>query len=122
MLEYVATLVTLCKNALSALKWTKEQYDSVHFSKEEKAILVASADQGIIQIVTCESLLSILAGEITFDDPADPAYCARHLDAFAQLCDRGLITHHGDDMFCLNGKGFELARKLKAVEGNKSNK
>ncbi|MBU4273087.1 MAG: hypothetical protein KKA28_14600 [Planctomycetes bacterium] len=112
----VSTLVLLCKNALAALKWTKEHYESTRFSEEEKAILVAAADQGAIQIVLSDSLLSVFGGGILFTAPADPTYRARHLDAFAQLCDRGLITHHEGEMFCLNGKGFELARKVKAIE------
>jgi hypothetical protein len=62
MIETIATLVTLCKEALAGVKWTKQEYDAKKLSPEEKAILQAAADQGIIQIVRCECLLVVFAG------------------------------------------------------------
>jgi hypothetical protein len=115
MIETIATLVTLCKEALAGVKWTKQEYDAKKLSPEEKAILQAAADQGIIQIVRCECLLVVFAGNTDFQNFSDPTYRARHFSAFAQLCDKGLIDSQGDSLFCLNGKGFEVARSLPAA-------
>jgi hypothetical protein len=113
MLETIATLISLCKESLAGLKWVKEKYDARTFTPEQTAILKAAAQSnGIIQIVTASSLLHVFAGSTMFDSDSDPSYGARHLDAFAELCGMGLITHHGGEMFCLNGKGFDVAKNL----------
>ena len=111
MLEYVTTAIAVCKAALGTLKWTKEKYEAKSFSEADNDILRAAADQGIIQIVKASSLLTVFAGRTDFQRN-DPAYGARYLDAFMELCDKGLVTYHDDDLFCLNSKGFEIARAL----------
>lgn len=111
MIEYVTAAIAVCKAGLATLKWTKEKYDTGSFSDAEKDILRAAAEQGTIQIVKAASLLTVFAGGTDFQG-RDPARGARYLDAFMELCDKGLVTYHDDELFCLNSKGFEIARAL----------
>ena len=47
-----------------------------------------------------------------FLDTGDPAFAAKYLEAFRNLCERGYIVHEDGHLFMLSGTGFEKAKEL----------
>jgi hypothetical protein len=104
-------LIRIGKTAAQA---DPEQSD---WSVEELIILIASAGNGEIFIHSTDETGSFIeAGRQHFFDMSDPSFAALYLDAFEQLCRRGLVRHEGGRLYVLNGKGFQIARALKQKE------
>lgn len=120
-LEQIAMFATLCREAVTARKWLKAKFEERMFSKHERDILRAAAGDGMIQLIPCNGFNTVYAGDQLFEGKADPAEHSRYLDAFATLCDRGLVLHSGmansdgtpSPLFKLNGPGFDIAREMK---------
>ena len=108
---------TLCNGALAAGR-TLQKWLASQLGDREKEILTAAARDGQIQLVDYGGLRVVYAGEREFSDDEDAAIAAHYLDAFTKLCERGLVIHHGDEMFRLTGQGFDLGRGLQP--GDKS--
>ncbi len=97
-------------------------------SIEAQALLHAARYRGIIEIRAVNSafdaaarLLAVyveLSAErtIAFRDPLEPAFTLRFLEAFRELCDRGLIMHHIFRDFSLSPLGLSLAANVRNTD------
>lgn len=85
------------------------------FSEEELLLLIACAEEGeIMKYSTNETGEWIGAGRQHFFDQSDAAFAALYLDAFDSLRLKGLVRYDEGDLYMLTGRGFKIARALKA--------
>ncbi len=97
-------------------------------SDEAKAILVAAADRGTMDIRasrepfdSTERFLAVcvefkLDRRLLFLRKDDPQQTVRFLEGFRQLCESGLVLHHLQKDFSLSASGFEIAKQLKRTD------
>ena len=84
----------------------------IALSMEEKNVLIAAAKTGRILLMRVDIHGEwVRAGESDFIQTEDPAFAARHLEAFRLLINRGLVISESG-AFRLSGTGFEVARRL----------
>ncbi len=83
------------------------------FSTEEKELLIAAAKDGVFHRISVQEIPGywIRTGVENFVDENDPVYAAKYLEAFDDLCQRGMISHN-DGLFKLTVSGFEKAREF----------
>ncbi len=89
---------------------------SVHdFPGEEIELLIAAADRGEFLILSADQAgkwVSVGASDfVNFDEPE---VAARYLDAFGSLLASGLVRYDEGNVYVLTGRGFKVARELKA--------
>lgn len=115
-LEYIATLISICKSAIAAGQGLKALIGE-RLTEREEEILRQGSTGGLFQVIKVNStpLLFCLSSGHAFqdDDPATAAHC---LEAFRRLCHRGYIVPCDGDLFQLSGTGFDIARKLAAKD------
>ncbi len=111
----IPSLIALCQTAGSAGSKLLESYKK-RLSDAEKELLIAAAQKGTFLILDVNEIPGpwVRVGTKDFLDTGDPAFAARYLEAFRNLCERGYIVHEGGHQFMLTGTGFEKARKLAA--------
>jgi hypothetical protein len=110
--EWIMALITLCQSAIASGK-TLKQWHSSALNDREKEILIAASKDGIIHAGMNDfdgKFVATNTKEFTSAD--DPAITAHFLDAFTNLCDKGLVIHQHHEVFRLTGQGFDLGRKL----------
>jgi len=112
-LQTIITMITLCEKAVMTAR-TIFPILKGGFTPEEREILAAVADDGLIQLVQVNGGLVLYCGGRQWDSTEAPAEAARHLDAFERLCWRGLIRHVQANIFTLTGQGFRLAQLAKS--------
>lgn len=101
-----------------------EQCELEQLSDFAKTILVLASQRGTIEIRahrdafdSAERFLAVcvehdLEQRLLFLQKDDPQQTIRFLEAFHELCQRGLVRHHLQRDFSLSQRGFELARQL----------
>ena len=111
----LASLVMLCQTALAGGSKVIESYKK-RLSEAERELLIAAAQQGTFHLLSIDQIPGtwVRAGGKDFLDTetSDPAFAAKYLEAFRNLCERGYIVHEGGHLFMLTGSGFEKAREL----------
>lgn len=114
----IASLITLCQTAFSSGSKLIERYRKKKLSDAERELLIAAAQKGIFLILDVNEIPGswVRAGGKDFNDTeaSGPAYAARYLEAFRNLCERGYIVHDSECLFMLNDTGFKKARELAA--------
>ena len=86
-----------------------------HFSEEEIELLIAAAERGELFIHSSDQTGKwVRSGASDFINVEDPEVAARYLDAFESLQASGLIRYDEGNLFVLTGRGFKVARELKA--------
>ena len=97
---------------------------SESLSPEAEAILVAARGRTLIEVKpspqqfrTAERVLAVFVEReegvsLPLRDPSDPRPGLRFLEAFAELCARGLVVHHVQFEFTLTSAGLRLADGL----------
>jgi len=112
----VPSLVALCQTALSSSSKFIEGYKKKQLSKAERELIIAAAQKGTFHLLSVDQIPGtwVRAGEENFRDPktADPAFAAKYLEAFRNLCERGYIVHEGGHILMLTGTGLEKAREV----------
>ena len=110
----IVSLVALCQAALAGGSKVIEQYKKTKLSEAEKELLIAAAKKGEFQLLSVDQIpgIWVRANGKDFLDTGDPAFAAKYLEAFRNLCERGYIVHEGGHLFMLSGTGFEKAREL----------
>ena len=115
---------TLCSRAIT----NRSQCDLDELCGEAKAILVAAADRGTMDIRasrepfdSSERLMAIcvefeLDRRLLFLRKDDPQQTVRFLEGFRQLCESGLVLHHLQKDFSLSATGFEIAKQLNRAD------
>jgi hypothetical protein len=108
----IASLITLCQTASKSI----ESYKKKKLSDAERELLIAAAQQGTFHILHVAEIPGtwVRAKGRDFLDTGDPAFAARYLEAFRNLCERGYIVHESGVLFMLTGTGFKKARELAA--------
>ena len=114
----IASLITLCQTAFSSGSKLIESYKKKKLSDEERELFIAAAQQGTFNILSVNEIpgIWVRAGGKDFlnTEAGDPAFAAKYLEAFRNLCERGYIVHERGVLFMLTGTGFEKARELAA--------
>ena len=114
----IVSLVALCQAALAGGSKVIEQYKKTKLSEAEKELLIAAAKKGEFQLLSVDQIPGtwVRAGGKDFlnTKTSDPAFAAKYLEAFRNLCERGYIVHEGGHLFMLTGSGFKKARELAA--------
>jgi len=114
----LASLVMLCQTALAGGSKVIEGYKKKRLSEAERELLIAAAQQGTFRILCVDQIPGswVRAGGKDFlnTKTSDPAFAAKYLEAFRNLCERGYIVHEGGHLFMLTGSGFKKARELAA--------
>ncbi len=112
----LASLVMLCQTVLAGGSKVIEGYKKKRLSEAERELLIAAAQQGTFHLLSVDQIPGtwVRAGGKDFLDTetSDPAFAAKYLEAFRNLCERGYIVHEGGHLFMLTGSGFEKAREL----------
>jgi hypothetical protein len=112
MLEWFMVFAQLCDSAIATGKILHAWQDS-QLTEYERKMLPCISKQGVVFLVEDDlhgrHVVSSEGHEFTDEDPA---VTAKYLDAFARLCDRGLMMHQGGETFRLTGQGFDIARKI----------
>jgi hypothetical protein len=111
----LATLVTICKKALSSRNKIVRTLRKKRLTEEEKELLAAaSGDLGRFQVCSHIAIPGgwIKAGKRDFFDKADYAYHTRYMKAFQTLCERGYIEYRTGKLFVLNSFGYDRATGL----------
>src|SRR4030042_6900724 len=105
----IASLIALCQTALAGGSKVMEQYKKTKLSGAEKELLIAAAKKGEFQLLSVDQIPGtwVRADGKDFLDTDDPAFAAKSLEAFKNLCERGYIVHEGGHLFMLSGTGFE---------------
>ena len=112
----IASLITLCQTALSLGSKFIEVQRRKKLSDAERELLIAAAQQGTFHILSVAEVSGtwVRARGKDFLDASDPAFAARYLEGFRNLCERGYIVHESGVLFMLNDSGFKKARELAA--------
>lgn len=114
MIDIVASFITLCQTAGKFI----ESYKKKKLSNEERELLIAAAQQGTFLILSVNEIPGgwVRAGgkDLPDTETGAPAFAARYLEAFGNLCKRGYIVHKSGCLFMLTGTGFDKARELAA--------
>ncbi len=117
----ITGFATLCGFALAK---PIEECSAAQLSDEAKAILVAAAERGTIDIRanrdsfdSADRFLAVcveyeLDRRLLFLDKNQPQQTIRFLDGFRELCENGLVIHHLQKDFSLSSRGFALANQL----------
>lgn len=112
-------LARLCSNRLAS-----GTHHSEGLSIEAQAILYAARDRGVIGIKATDKAFDAvdrflvvyvetdLDRAIAFKNKNDPRQTIKFLDAFRELCSAGLVFHHLQREFSLNGDGFKAAESI----------
>jgi hypothetical protein len=89
---------------------------SLHrFSEEEIELLINAADRGEFVILSSDQTGKwVRAGASDFVNIDDPEVAARYFEAFESLRVIGVIRYEAGDLYVLTGRGFKVARQLKA--------
>jgi hypothetical protein len=123
----LVALAQLCSQAMVNLPAANE-LTAEGLSPEARAILVAAAHRGVIEIKAVNTafdpaarLLAVYVElsdtqTIAFRDPADPEVTVSFLEGFRQLCRAGLVMHHIHRDFSLTHFGFQIARRIDPQE------
>jgi hypothetical protein len=85
--------------------------------EEELILLSACAKNGELFIHSSDEMGKYVeaSGQHFYDD-SDLAVAAFYMDALNSLRQRGLVGHEGGSLYQLTGRGFKIARALKAQE------
>jgi hypothetical protein len=113
----IASLIALCQTALTSGSKLIASYKKKKLSAPERELLTAAAQQGTFYILSVNEIPGSwvrVGGNDFVDTAGDPAFAARYLEAFRNLCERGYIHHESGVLFKLTGTGFEKARELSA--------
>ena len=110
----IGALVTICAAARKSGPELLAKVRAARLSQEAQDLLAGAADTGEYHVLEKDqgSHLLVRAGGLDFAAPNDPEQCARYLQAFKSLCERGYIQHQSGLLFTLTPAGFEAARKL----------
>lgn len=96
-------------------KATNAAGSSHRFSAEEIELLIAAADRGELLILSSDLTGKwVRVGALDFMNFEDPEVAARYLEAFDFLRAVGVIRYEAGDLYVLTGRGFKVARELKA--------
>jgi hypothetical protein len=88
------------------------------FSSEEIELLIAAAERGEFIIIGADQIGNwIRAGQSDFVNFDDRETAARYFDAFNALMKSGLAHREAEDYYVLTGRGFKVARELRAEHG-----
>ena len=112
----ILSLVQLCLMALAGVSALIESYKKKTLSDAEKDLLIAAVPDGEFYKIPVNEIPGswIRAGGKDFLDTHDPAYAARYLEAFGNLCKRGFVVHESGVLFVLTSAGFKKAKELAA--------
>ena len=106
-------------SALALLGRTAASLDPTlsNLSPEEIDILCAAADKGDIYLFRCDPFgYWVSVGAQNWEDQTNPAFAAAYTDALETLQGRRLVRHDEGTLYVLTGRGFKLARALKAAK------
>ncbi len=114
MLDLVA-LISICEKAASVGAKALASLRKKRLSPEEEQLLVAAAADGEFFLLTGEQIHGALvrAGGKQYADETDPASCARYLEAFKRLCERGYVVHDQGQLFILTAAGHARADQIR---------
>jgi len=115
-------MVVMLLGALLAhrLAIARDKKKPIPLSIEEMNVLIAAAKTGRILLMRVDIHREwVRAGESDFIQTEDPAFAARHLEAFRLLINRGLVISESG-AFKLSGTGFEVARRLLEAQPTKN--
>lgn len=102
---------------------TPPEIDRHDLSRDALAILFAAREYGGIELKTLNTAFEAYQrwltvhvdtcdGCLVFRERGKPQSPIRYLDAFRELCARGLVLHHLHHDFSLSSRGFELAAQV----------
>ncbi len=111
MLDWIATIATLCETAAKAgqalIQWRADQ-----LTEDERELLIAASAMGMIHLTRSDMYgrFVVVNGEAKVSN--DPVTGMRYFEAFQSLCQRGLISHDQGGLFRMTIKAIDLGRAM----------
>ena len=110
----LSDLIDLCNSAIRVGGAAVKKLRTVQLTPEQQDLLAGASRDGTFHVLDTDQCPYPLvkAGGACYSDPSDPAACARYLQAFRGLCERGYVHHHSGILFALTPDGLASAAKI----------
>jgi hypothetical protein len=112
--EAVTAIIRMCEIAIHAAPAALAKIRERRFSVEEQDLLAGASRDGTFHVVDIDQCPYpvVRAGGVHYSKPDDPAACARYLQAFKNLCERGYVEYQSGVLFTLTADGFARAETI----------